>query len=71
MFRRQMGIGIIDYLYEIRIGHVYHDLTTTDRTVASILEQHGCFNRKLAVRLFRQRYGISPGQMRRKSHEKS
>ena len=65
IFRKQMGIGIVDYLYEIRLGHVYNDLLTSDRPVGEIFEQHGCFNRKLAVRLFRQRYGAAPGELRR------
>ncbi len=65
IFRKQMGIGIVDYLYEIRVGHVYNDLLTSDRPVGEIFEQHGCFNRKLAVRLFRQRYGAAPGELRR------
>lgn len=65
MFRRQTGIGIVDYLYEIRIGHVYNDLIGSDRPVGEIFERNGCFNRKLAVRLFRQRYGAAPGELRR------
>ena len=67
IFRKQMGIGIVDYLYEIRLGHVYNDLLTSDRPVGEIFEQHGCFNRKLAVRLFRQRYGAAPGKLRRQT----
>ena len=67
IFRKQMGIGIVDYLYEIRLGHVYNDLLTSDRPVGEIFEQHGCFNRKLAVRLFRQRYGAAPGELRRQT----
>ena len=51
MFRRQTGIGIVDYLYEIRIGHVYNDLIGSDRpserflsaTAASTVNwQSGC-----------------------------
>lgn len=67
IFRKQMGIGIVNYLYEIRLGHVYNDLLTSDRPVGEIFEQHGCFNRKLAVRLFRQRYGAAPGELRRQT----
>lgn len=66
LFKKYMGIGIIDYLYELRIGYVYRDLTRTALPIGEIYERHGCHNRKLAQRLFKERYGAAPGEIRKK-----
>ena len=65
LFKKYMGIGMIDYLYELRIGYVYRDLTRTALPVGEIFERHGCRNRKLAQRLFKERYGAAPGELRK------
>lgn len=63
-FRKYMGMSIIDYIYTIRINHVYHDIISTDLTIKHIFEIHGCTNYHVAMKYFKQRYQCTPKQKR-------
>lgn len=64
-FKKYMGLTIIDYLYEIRINHVYKDLVDTNLNINEIFENHGCSNYRVAMKLFKSRYGCTPKEKRK------
>lgn len=65
LFKKYMGLTIIDYLYEIRINSVYKDLIDTDLSISDIFEKHGCSNYKVAMKFFKNRYGCTPKEKRK------
>lgn len=64
IFKKQLGMTIMEYVYAIRITKVYIDLINTDRTVNEIFEEHGCTNYKVAMRHFKEKYGCTPKEKR-------
>lgn len=64
IFKKQLGMTIIEYVYAIRISKVYIDLINTDRSVGEIFEEHGCTNYKVAMRHFKEKYGCTPKEKR-------
>ncbi len=67
-FRKYMGMTFMDFVFAVRLEHVYHDITTTDYTIGSIADKNGfCNNYKLFVKKFKEQYGCSPNEARRRS----
>lgn len=64
-FKKYMGMTFLQYLNEVRITHIYHDLLQTDRNVAQIAEENGFLNLKLFYREFRKIYGCTPMEVRK------
>ena len=64
-FKKHMGITYKNYQNELRLSHIYQDLTTSDIPIASILEKHGFTNYKLFRQMFRERFGSTPTQIRK------
>lgn len=64
LFRRQMGLTLIEYLYTIRVARVRDELLATDLPVGQILERHGCTNYRVSMKAFRQHYGCTPNALR-------
>lgn len=64
-FKQNTGSSFIRYVNQVRINHIYQDLLHTDEGVQEILERHGFFNQKLFYRMFKERYGCTPGEARR------
>ncbi|HHV12576.1 MAG TPA: helix-turn-helix transcriptional regulator [Clostridiales bacterium] len=67
-FKKCMGITYLEYLNEIRLSHIYRDLTDTDLPLYRILQRHGFKNYKLFRKLFYNRFQCTPGQMREHIH---
>lgn len=65
-FKKYMGSTFLEYQNELRLSHIYHDLISTDDTVAGILERHGFTNYKLFRRMFTQHFGMTPSQIRKR-----
>ena len=52
-FRKYMGMTFMEYVFAIRLEHVYYDIANTDYTIGSIADKHGfCHNYKLFVKKF-------------------
>lgn len=67
-FRKYMNMTFMDYVFAIRLEHVYHDIITTDYTIGSIADKNGfCNNYKLFVKKFKEQYGCSPAEARKRS----
>ena len=71
-FRKYMGMTFMDYVFAVRLEHVYHDILTTDYTIGVIADRNGfCHNYKLFVRKFKEQYGCSPGEARKRNSHKN
>lgn len=64
-FKKYMGTTFLEYQNELRLSRIYHDLVTTQDTVQLILERHGFTNYKLFRRMFQERFGATPSQIRK------
>jgi len=65
LFKKQLGLTVMQYLYEIRLHKVVRDLQETDHSIGTIFEDHGCTNYKYAMQLFKERYHCTPKEKRR------
>lgn len=70
-FREQTGTTYLRYLNEYRLSMIYHDLVTTDLPVSTLLEHHGFQNYKLFRTMFRDRFHMTPGQVRAERSSRS
>jgi AraC-like DNA-binding protein len=59
-FKKNMGMPFLRYLMEVRLSHMYHDLTVTDKPVSVLMEENGLYNQKLCNRAFKELYGCTP-----------
>lgn len=63
-FKKYVGQTYLEYLNEVRLTYIYQDLLHTKKTLNEILETHGFTNYKLFRRVFRDKFGCTPGQLR-------
>lgn len=68
-FKKNVGVTYFHYLNEIRLSHIYHDLTETDDTLQQLLEKHGFTNYKLFRAMFYDTFHMTPGKYRQKHKE--
>ena len=66
-FKRYMGMTVVQYLYIIRVTKVYQDLIHTPKSVNDIFEEHGCSNYRVSMRVFKELYGCTPKEARKKN----
>lgn len=64
IFRRYTGMTITEYVYAVRIQHVYRDLADTENSIGEIFAAHGCQNYRVAMRVFKEKYGCTPKEKR-------
>lgn len=64
-FRSSTGMTFLQYVNQVRLGHIYQDLLCAEGSVQEIMEKHGMYNVKLFYRLFKERYGCTPREMQR------
>jgi AraC-like DNA-binding protein len=64
-FKKHMGIPFLQYLMEVRLSHMYHDLTVTDKPISVLMEENGLYNQKLCNRAFKKLYGCTPSAVRK------
>lgn len=65
-FKQNMGVTFTNYVNQIRMMHIYHDLNNTGDGVMELAEKHGFTNYKLFSRMFREIYGCRPREVRQK-----
>ena len=63
-FKAHMGTGFIDYLNDYRLTMAERLLHTSDAPVIEIAQQSGFDNLSYFNRIFKRKYGQSPGKMR-------
>lgn len=71
IFKKYVGMTIVNYLYEIRISYIYQDVVHTSKKLLDIFENHGCTNYKLTMKHFRERYKMTPKEIRLQSKQVS
>ncbi len=69
-FKKNMGVTYLQYLNEIRLSHVYNDLSETNDTLQQILEKHGFSNYKLFRTMFYEQFHTTPGEYRKNLQQK-
>ena len=65
-FKKSMGLGIYQYITDLRIKRVSQLLRTTDRTMLDIASDAGISDYNTLLRLFRKKMGCSPNEYRKK-----
>lgn len=63
IFKKNMGFTFLEYLNQIRLVHIYEDLTATDDSITDILGRHGFSNYKVFSRMFKESYGCKPSDI--------
>lgn len=66
-FKKYMGMTFLDYVNSIRLEHIARDLLDTDLSIQNLLEKHGFTNYKLFMKMYKNRFNCTPGEMRRNS----
>lgn len=66
LFHRSVGIPLMQHVFLVRMSHFYHDLISTDEPVMELLEKHGITNYKLFSKHFKEIYGGTPREIRRR-----
>ena len=64
-FKKNMGITYFQYLNELRLSHIHHDLVSTDLPLKSLLETHGFTNYKLFRKMFYEEFHTTPNTYRK------
>ena len=65
LFRRYGNYTFKQYLTEVRLNAVVHDLYTSDQSVGQIAMDHGFPDEKSFFTAFKKKYGVTPVQYRR------
>ena len=60
-----MGCTYLEYINEIRLSHIYQDLTSTDYPLYQLLEIHGFKNYRVFRRMFHEHFHTTPGALRK------
>lgn len=68
-FKESMGMGFIQYLNDYRLSVASQMLLATGDSVLNIAERNGFENLSYFNRVFKRKYGVSPGQFRRNRGE--
>lgn len=65
-FKKQMGFTFNEYVNLVRLTHIYKDLITTNDNIIKIQQRHGFTNYKVFNRMFKDTYGCSASELRKK-----
>lgn len=65
LFKKNMGITLTEYIYEIRLSRFYDDLLETDKPINELMDRHGLTNRRTSREQFKKMYGILPHEVRK------
>ena len=70
-FKKCMGVTFLEYQNELRLAHIYSDLlrSKSDKSISSILEQHGFTNYKVFRRMFFKRFQATPSEIRERHRD--
>lgn len=63
-FKQHMGAGFIEYLNDYRLTMAERLLKSSDRSVLEVAEKSGFDNLSYFNRIFKRKYGVSPGKWR-------
>lgn len=66
LFRQFFGMTFSDYLTEIRLQSCLPELTGKGKSIELLSEQYGFPNSRSFISQFKRRYGVTPGQYRKR-----
>lgn len=61
-FKSERGVSVVEYLYDIRIGHATALLSESDLRIADIASIVGFQDSNAFIRIFKKEKGITPGK---------
>ena len=70
LFKKEMGIGLAEYLMHTRLEHVKRGLQNSTETVKKLSEQAGFPDYQHFCKTFRKKVGVSPREYRRQQKRK-
>lgn len=65
LFKKNMGVSYIQYLYQVRATAVCRELETSEDTIGEIAERHGFKDPKMLNQYFKELYGCTPSEKRK------
>lgn len=65
LFKKNMGVSFLQYVYQVRTTAFCRDLETTDDPISEIAERHGFKDSKMLNQYFREIYGCTPSEKRK------
>lgn len=65
LFKKNMGISFLQYVYQVRTTAFCRDLETTGDAIGELSEHHGFRDPKMLNQYFREIYGCTPSEMRK------
>ncbi len=65
LFKKNMGVSYLQYVYQIRTTAVCRELESTEDTISEIAERHGFRDPKMLNQYFREIYGCTPSEKRK------
>lgn len=65
LFKKNMGVSYIQYLYQIRTTAVCRELETSEDSIGEIGERHGFRDPKMLNQYFKELYGCTPSEKRK------
>lgn len=65
LFKKNMGVSYLQYVYQIRATAVCRELETSEDTIGEIAERHGFRDPKMLNQYFREIYGCTPSEKRK------
>ncbi len=65
LFKKNMGVSYLQYVYQIRTTAFCRELETTDDPISEIAERHGFRDPKMLNQYFREIYGCTPSEKRK------
>jgi len=65
LFKKNMGVSYLQYVYQVRTTAVCRELETTDDPIGEIGERHGFRDPKMLNQYFREIYGCTPSEKRK------
>lgn len=63
-FRHYLGRSVGTYITDLRVVHARRELQATQRPIAEIAQEAGFYDESHMGRVFRRRFGVSPGALR-------
>lgn len=64
LFKQQVGLSLIKYIYLVKLNHLYDDLVNTDLAIKDLFKKHGLSNPRTARKFFREIFGKLPNEVR-------
>ena len=65
LFKRNMGVSYLQYLYQVRATAVCRELEISDDPISEIAERHGFRDPKMLSQHFKEIYGCTPSEKRK------